>query len=159
MCKELEKFELSNGKNYSFTRIYPGEVANKPQENYKGITLRAFNAVCDSSSLLQDAFRKLTKVQVYSDYKKMIEEAKPECLFVATPTKFHAEMVIYAMERGIHVFCEKPFSLKLAEGQKMTDLAQEKKLVNHAEPGFITMNMCKMVDVCESIGIKNPIIC
>ncbi|MDR0834538.1 MAG: hypothetical protein LBN93_10230 [Candidatus Symbiothrix sp.] len=28
-----------------------------------------------------------------------------------------------------------------------------------AEPGFITMNMCKMVDVCESLGIKNPIIC
>ena len=28
-----------------------------------------------------------------------------------------------------------------------------------AEPGFITMNMCKMVDVCEQIGIENPIIC
>lgn len=29
----------------------------------------------------------------------------------------------------------------------------------NAEPGFITMNMCKMVDVCEEIGIENPIIC
>jgi predicted dehydrogenase len=87
-------------------------------------------AVCDSSSLLQDAFKKLTKVQVYSDYKKMIEEAKPECLFVATPTKLHAEMVIYAMERGIHVFCEKPFSLRLTEGQQMAKLAREKNLVN-----------------------------
>jgi hypothetical protein len=29
----------------------------------------------------------------------------------------------------------------------------------NAEPGFITMNMCKMVDVCEQIGIENPIIC
>jgi hypothetical protein len=28
-----------------------------------------------------------------------------------------------------------------------------------AEPGFITMNMPKMVDICEEIGIKNPIIC
>jgi hypothetical protein len=28
-----------------------------------------------------------------------------------------------------------------------------------AEPGFITMNMCRMVDVCESIGLKNPVIC
>jgi predicted dehydrogenase len=87
-------------------------------------------AVCDSSSLLQDAFKKLTKTQVYSDYKKMIEETQPECLFVATPTKFHAEMVIYALEHGIHVFCEKPFSLKLAEGQQMTRLAKEKNLVN-----------------------------
>jgi hypothetical protein len=29
----------------------------------------------------------------------------------------------------------------------------------NAEPGFITMNMCKMVDVCEQLGIENPIIC
>lgn len=28
-----------------------------------------------------------------------------------------------------------------------------------AEPGFITMNMPRMVDMCEEEGIKNPIIC
>jgi predicted dehydrogenase len=27
-------------------------------------------AVCDSGSLLQDVFKKLTQTQVYSDYKK-----------------------------------------------------------------------------------------
>lgn len=36
--------------------------------------------------------------------------------------------------------------------------AHIKKKYN-AEPGFITMNMCKMVDVCESLGIENPVIC
>jgi predicted dehydrogenase len=87
-------------------------------------------AVCDSSSLIQDAFKKLTKTEVYSDYKRMIEETQPECIFVATPTKFHAEMVIYALERRIHVFCEKPFSLKLEEGQKMVRIAKESRLVN-----------------------------
>jgi predicted dehydrogenase len=87
-------------------------------------------AVCDSSSLIQDAFKKMTATKVYSDYKKMIEETQPECLFVATPTKFHAEMVVYALERNIHVFCEKPFSLKLEEGAEMVRLAKEKQLVN-----------------------------
>lgn len=29
----------------------------------------------------------------------------------------------------------------------------------NAEPGFITMNMPRMVDLCEREGIKNPIIC
>ena len=29
----------------------------------------------------------------------------------------------------------------------------------NAEPGFITMNLPRMVDVCERLGIKNPIIC
>jgi hypothetical protein len=48
-------------------------------------------------------------------------------------------------------------------GLKMYDLfagyAVHIKKKYKAEPGFITMNMCKMVDVCESLGIKNPIIC
>lgn len=29
----------------------------------------------------------------------------------------------------------------------------------NAEPGFITMNMPRMVDLCERVGIENPIIC
>ena len=29
----------------------------------------------------------------------------------------------------------------------------------HAEPGFITMNMPRMVDMCERLNIKDPIIC
>ena len=37
--------------------------------------------------------------------------------------------------------------------------AEHIKKKYNAEPGFITMNMCKMVDVCENLGIKNPIIC
>ena len=29
----------------------------------------------------------------------------------------------------------------------------------NAEPGFITMNLPRLVDLCERIGLKNPIIC
>jgi hypothetical protein len=48
-------------------------------------------------------------------------------------------------------------------GLGMTDFflafAKHVKKKYNAEPGFITMNMCKMVDVCEQLGIENPIIC
>jgi predicted dehydrogenase len=49
---------------------------------------------------------------------------------VATPTKLHAEMVLYALERNIHVFCEKPFSLSVTQGQRMVELAGIKNLMN-----------------------------
>lgn len=29
----------------------------------------------------------------------------------------------------------------------------------NAEPGYITMNMPKLLDMLESVGVKNPIIC
>lgn len=87
-------------------------------------------AACDMDSLLQSAFKKLTKIQMYTDYKKMIEEQKPDCVYVVTPTKLHYEMVMFALEHGCHVFCEKPFALTNEEGEKMVAMAKAKGLVN-----------------------------
>ena len=87
-------------------------------------------AACDMDSLLQSAFKKLTKIQMFTDYKKMIEEVNPDCVYVVTPTKLHYEMVMFALEHGCHVFCEKPFALTAEQGEKMVALAKAKGLVN-----------------------------
>lgn len=87
-------------------------------------------AMCDTDSLLQSAFQKLTKIRCYTDYQKMICEVKPDAVYVVTPTKLHYEMVMFAMEHGCHVFCEKPFSMNPIEGQKMAEYAKQHKLVN-----------------------------
>ncbi|MZQ49277.1 MAG: Gfo/Idh/MocA family oxidoreductase [Bacteroidales bacterium] len=87
-------------------------------------------SVCDTSSLVLDAFRKFSKTNVYSDYKKMIDAEKLDCVVVATPTRFHYPIVKYALGKGIHTFCEKPFSLKPEEGQELVDLADRFHLVN-----------------------------
>jgi len=87
-------------------------------------------AVCDTSSLVLDAFKKFSKVNIYSDYKEMIEKEGLDFVVVATPTRFHYPMVKYALEKGLHVFCEKPFSLTTSEGKELVDLANSKWLVN-----------------------------
>ena len=87
-------------------------------------------AVCDTSSLILEGFKKFTKARVYDDYRKMIDSESLDFVVVATPTKLHYPMVRYALEKGIHTFCEKPFSLTLKEGEEMTDLALKKNLIN-----------------------------
>lgn len=87
-------------------------------------------AVCDTSSLVLEAFKKFTQVKVYDDYKKLIDSETLDFVIVATPTKYHYPMVKYALERGIHTFCEKPFSLTIKEGEELVDLAARKNLVN-----------------------------
>ncbi|MHC1733013.1 MAG: Gfo/Idh/MocA family protein [Bacteroidales bacterium] len=86
--------------------------------------------VCDTSSIVLEAFRKFSTIKAYDDYKMMIDTEKPDFVIVASPTKFHYEMVSYALERGIHTFCEKPFSLTLREGRELVRKAEEKGVVN-----------------------------
>lgn len=87
-------------------------------------------AVCDSSSLVLDGFKKFTQVKTYSDYQKMIDSEDLEFVVIATPTKYHFPMVKYALQKGLNVFCEKPFTLTHAQGNELLELAQSKGLVN-----------------------------
>ena len=87
-------------------------------------------AVCDTSSLVLEGIKKFTGIKVYDDYKKMIDSEILDFVIVATPTKFHFPMVKYALEKGIHTFCEKPFSLTIKEGEEMVSLAEKSNLVN-----------------------------
>lgn len=87
-------------------------------------------AVCDTSSLILDGIKKFTGIKVYDDYRKMIDSEILDFVIVATPTKFHFPMVKFALEKGIHTFCEKPFSLSIKEGEEMVSLAERNNLVN-----------------------------
>lgn len=86
--------------------------------------------VCDTSGYVLDVLSKYTGVTPYTDYRKMLAEASLDCLFVATPSKYHAEIVALALERGIHVFCEKPFGLDPEAGFRLADIAERNRLVN-----------------------------
>jgi predicted dehydrogenase len=87
-------------------------------------------AVCDTSSLVLDAFKKFSSVKTYDNYKEMISNESLDFLLVATPTRFHYPMVKYALEKGLHVFCEKPFSLTSEEGEELVKIARSKGLIN-----------------------------
>jgi len=87
-------------------------------------------AVCDTSSLVLNGFAKFSKAKTYSDYTKMIDKEPLDFIVVATPTKFHYPIVKYGLEKGIHVFCEKPFMLTTEEGKEIVELALQKNVVN-----------------------------
>ena len=87
-------------------------------------------SVCDTSSLIRDGFKKFSRIKTYSDYRKMIDENEPDFVVIATPTRFHYEMVKYSLEKGLNIFCEKPFSLNIEKGRELVALAADKGVVN-----------------------------
>ena len=82
-------------------------------------------AICDSATYVTSALRKHTGVESFKDYRKMIEAAKLDCVFVATPSSSHFEAATYALEQGLHVFVEKPLCLDPSESKRLADLARE----------------------------------
>ena len=86
-------------------------------------------AVCDAANYVLPLMEKYTGVKTYSDYQKMINTEGLDCVFIATPSRFHGEMVRYALDHNLHVFCEKPFCLDVEQGGGLAQLAEKKKLV------------------------------
>lgn len=72
-------------------------------------------AVVDTSSQRLAEAKALCGVDGYTDYKQMLSEAKPELVVIASPTSFHKEHAIAAMEAGAHVLLDKPMALDYAE--------------------------------------------
>lgn len=87
-------------------------------------------AVCDSTGYVLDVLSKYTGVKVFTDYAAMLAEVQLDAVIIATPSRFHVDMVRLAMEKGLHAFCEKPFTLDWEQSQFLAELAKEKGLVN-----------------------------
>ncbi|MEN8251499.1 MAG: Gfo/Idh/MocA family oxidoreductase [Bacteroidota bacterium] len=87
-------------------------------------------AICDTSSFVLEAFKKFSKILCFTDYKKMLQEVELDAVIVATPTKFHHEIVLESLKKSLHVFCEKPFSLNPEQGQEMVNEANNKGIIN-----------------------------
>jgi predicted dehydrogenase len=86
--------------------------------------------VCDASGTVLDMVAKYSGVPVWRDYDAMLAEAGLDAVLIATPSRLHAPMTRKALDRGLHVFCEKPFCLDWRESEALAALAAEKRLVN-----------------------------
>ena len=86
--------------------------------------------VSDTSKMVLDVFKKFTTFPGFTDYEQMLNEVDADAVFVAVPTKFHASMIRKVLEKGKHVFAEKPFCLSVEEGKELVEMAAARKLVN-----------------------------
>ena len=76
-------------------------------------------AVCDVDNLHNDEFNAEFdgKLSTYQDYRKLFEKEKPDVVTIGTPDHWHVPIALHAMEHGADVYCEKPLTLTIAEGE------------------------------------------
>ncbi|MBH0082139.1 Gfo/Idh/MocA family protein [Salinibacterium sp. SWN167] len=86
-------------------------------------------AVVDSAGYILGVLSKYTGLKTFTDFEKMLDSVELDAVLIATPTRFHAAMVRTALDRGLHVFCEKPLTLTAAESAELAGVAAVRGLV------------------------------
>lgn len=60
----------------------------------------------------------------YGDWRRMLEEARPEVVSIAAPPDLHHPMMLTAIEAGCHTLCEKPTALHRFQAAEMLSAAR-----------------------------------
>jgi len=89
-------------------------------------------AICDiDKSVIQNRLSELTKknidisrIKIYSDYRKLLEQKDIDIVIIGTPDHWHALMMIEAVQAGKDVYVEKPVGNSIIECRTMVAAQQ-----------------------------------
>lgn len=69
-------------------------------------------ALCDSSAASLQAAREryegVAGLPGFDDYQKMLDEVEMDAVQISTPHTLHFDQIMAALDKGVHVLCEKP---------------------------------------------------
>jgi len=88
-------------------------------------------AICDADANRRELAGKLvqewtgTAPDSVADYRAIIDRKDIDIVHISTPDHWHAKIAIEAMRAGKDVYCEKPMTLTIEEGQKMVEVCRK----------------------------------
>ena len=82
-------------------------------------------ACCDNISEKADAMAEKYNIKAYYSFDEMMKDADFDILHICTPHYLHSSMAITAMEKGKHVFCEKPLAIHYDDAVRMCECAEK----------------------------------
>lgn len=82
-------------------------------------------ATCDILPDRAETMAARWKARPYTDHQDMLAAENLDAVYVCTPTRSHAEIVLNAARRGCHIFVEKPFTMDLADAYRAADAVRK----------------------------------
>jgi predicted dehydrogenase len=104
------------------------------------------------------------QVEMYEDYRKLLERKDIDVVTIVTPDHWHSKISIDAMRAGKDVYCEKPLTLTIHEGKQIRKVLQETKRVFQVgtqQRSEMNLNFLKAVAMIKQgrIGKVQRVIC
>lgn len=103
-------------------------------------------AICDAdANTLDGTGSRFPNAKKYFDYRELLEQSKLDAVVIGTPDHHHAPATVRALQRGLHVYCEKPLTHTVQEARIVAALSKEKGVAtqmgtqNHEHPGYLRL--------------------
>ena len=106
-------------------------------------------AVCDADTTRRELAGEIVKdwtgtsPESFKDYRAIIDDDSIDIVHISTPDHWHAKIAIEAMLAGKDIYCEKPMTLTIEEGQQMSEVCRDTKRIvqigtqQRSNPNFI----------------------
>ncbi len=113
-----------------FAIIGAGAIAQTHAQVFELTTAANLVGVADIRLDAAQAMAESAKCKSYGSYQKLAnDQADLDAVIICTPPTTHPEIAIYFINRGVHVLCEKPFSIDLESAEKMYEAARKQGVV------------------------------
>lgn len=89
------------------------EHAYNARYNIRGAELTAICARTREKVLKKQ--EELDVENIYTDYDEMISRPELDGVIIVSPSAYHCEHIVKALDKGLHIFVEKPIALTLEE--------------------------------------------
>jgi predicted dehydrogenase len=102
------------------------------RENFKSHPRLQVVALCDvDANTLDDAAKGFPGARLYRDWREVLEREgdRIDSVNVTVPDHMHCAIAMAAIQRGKHVYCQKPMCHDVAEVRALTEAAARKKVV------------------------------
>jgi predicted dehydrogenase len=105
-----------------------GKIADSHATQIQRIKGCEIVAVCDREPLMaRQLFERFPVKSYFSDLTQLLDEARPDVVHITTPPASHFGIAKTCLERGCHVYAEKPFTINEDEAHTLIALASERK--------------------------------
>jgi hypothetical protein len=92
------------------TRNGIGEYIGKYFHQHGTNVISVLGTTGETSRRAASALRKYgIEARSYTDFDTMVNAEKPDFVVIASPSSTHYAYLLKCLERGLHIFCEKPF--------------------------------------------------